>query len=75
MAEIDSYRAGGFELVGEIDTPRRQAHRRVEVPVDIWPGNCTDMASLERNAEAWRREERRQAIVTYLRRLFRRRPG
>ncbi len=51
MAEIDSTLAGRFELVGEIDAPKRRALREVEVPVDIWPGMRTDMASLERNAD------------------------
>ncbi len=72
MAEIDSTLAGGFELVGEIDAPQRRAFREREVPVDIWPGTSTDMASLERNAEEWRREERRRALRGFIRRLFRR---
>jgi len=72
MAEIDSTLAGRFELVGEIDAPRRRAHRDVEVPQDIWPGTRSDMASLERNAEEWRREERRRAIYGFMRSLFRR---
>ncbi|MCD2174047.1 hypothetical protein [Rhizobium sp. C4] len=72
MAEIDSYRAGRFELVGEIEAPRRRSHREVEVPSAIWPGTRSDMASLERNAEEWRREERRQAVIAFMRRLFRR---
>lgn len=72
MAEIDSTLAGGFELVGEIDAPKRRALREMEVPVDIWPGTGSDMASLERNAEEWRREERRQAIKGFIRRMFRR---
>lgn len=72
MAEIDSIRAGRFELVGEIDTPRRRIQRDIEIPADIWPATRTDMASLERNAEEWRREERRRAVVGFIRRLFRR---
>lgn len=72
MAEIDSTLAGRFELVGEIDTPRRRTHREIEVPADIWPGTRTDMVSLERNADEWRREERRQAFYGFIRRLFRR---
>lgn len=72
MAEIDSTLAGRFELVGEIDAAKRRALREVEVPADIWPGAQSDMASLERNAEEWRREERRQAVKRFIRRLFRR---
>ncbi len=71
MAEIDSTLAGGFELVGEIDAPKRRAIREVEVPVDIWPGTRTDMVSLERNADEWRRMERRQAVTRLIRRFFR----
>ncbi len=72
MAEIDSTLAGGFELVGEIDTPRQRVRRDIEVPADIWPGTYTDMASLERNADEWRREERRRVFYGFIRRLFRR---
>lgn len=72
MAEIDSTLAGRFELVGEIDAPQRGAFREVEVPADIWPGTRSDMASLERNAEEWRREERRQAVMGFIRRMLRR---
>ena len=72
MAEIDSTLAGRFELVGEIDAPQRRALREVEVPADIWPGTRSDMASLERNAEEWRREERRRAVMGFIRRMLRR---
>lgn len=75
MAEIDSTLAGRFELVGETDAPRRRVRREVEVPADIWPGTQSDMASLERNAEEWRREERRRAVAGFIRRLFRLRRG
>ncbi|HWU61247.1 MAG TPA: hypothetical protein VN112_04420 [Ensifer sp.] len=72
MAEIDSTRAGSFELMGEIDARHRPVRRHADVPADIWPGTRSDMASLERNAEEWRREERRRAIAEFIRRLFRR---
>ncbi|MCD2180031.1 hypothetical protein [Rhizobium sp. C1] len=72
MAEIDSHRAGGLEFLGEIDAPARRIRRDIEVPADIWPGKWTDMESLERNAEEWRREARRRAFVAFMRRLFRR---
>ncbi|MET3614579.1 hypothetical protein ABID16_002916 [Rhizobium aquaticum] len=72
MAEIDSTLAGRFELLGEIDASPRRELREIEVPTDIWPGTRSDMASLERNAEEWRREERRQAVTGFVRKLFRR---
>lgn len=71
MAEIESMRAERFEIVGEIDAPQRRARREIDVPADIWPGRASDMASLERNAEEWRREERRRAVAGFIRRLFR----
>lgn len=71
MAEIDSTLAGRFELVGEIDARQKRVLRETEVPADIWPGTRSDMASLERNADEWRREERRQAVTRFIRRLFR----
>jgi hypothetical protein len=72
MAEIDTLRAGRHEWVGEIGRPVVRPTRPDDIPVDVWPGKRTDLASLERNAEAWRREERRQAMRVFFKLLFRR---
>ena len=73
MAEIDGYVAGSIELIGEIEAPKLRMRTETDIPVEIWPGKFTDIASLERNAEAWRRLERRRAVALFFKRLLRRR--
>ena len=78
MSEIDMIRADRFEWVGEVGTKRavqRQAmpDDLMDIPPDVWPGRWTDIDSLERNAEAFRRDERRKAFRAFMRMLFRRR--
>lgn len=71
MAEIDRVNAGRFEWVGEIGRPVPRPTRQQEVPPEVWPGKMTDLESLERNAEAFRREERRKAMAAFFRMLAR----
>lgn len=78
MSEIDMIRADRFEWIGEVGTKRavqRQAmpDDLTDIPPDVWPGKWTDIDSLERNAEAFRRAERRKAFRAFMRMLFRRR--
>lgn len=77
MSEIDTIRAERFEWIGEVGTKsvlrRAMPDELADVPPDVWPGRWTDIESLERNAEAFRREERRKAVAAFFRMLFRRR--
>lgn len=69
MAEIDSLKTGRYEWVGEIGKTAARPKRHEEVPTEVWPGKMTDLASLERNAEAFRSEERRKAMVGFFKGL------
>lgn len=61
MGEIDTFQHGKFKALGEIDIRGiHKWHGERSDLCDIWPGERTDIASLERNAALLRSEARWQ---------------
>lgn len=61
MRNFNSYEGPAYEALGEIDSGLIIYTRGERMDIaDVWPGKRTDLESLERNAAAFRRQERRR---------------
>lgn len=74
MGEIDTFKNRKFQELGEIDlrSALQIGGERLDFN-DIWPGNRTDIKSLERNAAIFRQNERRRffkRVASGIARLF-----
>ena len=61
MYKLHDTHGARYEALGEIDTGLTLYRRGERMDLaDVWPGKRTDIADLERNAAAFRREEHRR---------------
>ncbi len=61
MRRVNDFLGSDYEFLGEIDNGLilYKKGERMDL-ADVWPGKRTDLASLERNAAAFKREEHRR---------------